>query len=183
MTKRVHNQKDAYTSPWGIRTRLVLLLWRIVRLILFRPTPKVCYPWRVFLLRLFGAKVRGRPFVDATCRIWLPSNLAMADRACLGARVDVYNLAPVTLNERCTVAQDAALCTGTHDFADSDLPLVTAPVRIGADAFVGMRAIILPGVSVGQRCVVGAGSVVTRDLPEGKICAGNPAKVIRDRDA
>ena len=51
--------------------------------------------------------------------------------------------------------------------------------RIGADCFVGGRALILPGVTVGDGCVIGAGSVVTRDVPPGSVVAGNPAKVLR----
>ena len=51
-------------------------------------------------------------------------------------------------------------------------------VGIGDDSFVGAGAIILPGVSIGKRCVVGAGSVVTRDVPDGSVVAGSPARVI-----
>ena len=53
------------------------------------------------------------------------------------------------------------------------------PVAIGADVWVGGGAIILPGVRIGARAVIGAGSVVTRDVPEGVFAAGNPCRVIR----
>lgn len=53
------------------------------------------------------------------------------------------------------------------------------PVVIGSDVWVGGGAIISPGVTIGSRCVIGAGSVVTRDLPEGVFAAGNPCRVIR----
>src|SRR6185312_11602509 len=52
------------------------------------------------------------------------------------------------------------------------------PVDIGADVWVGGGAIILPGVSIGARAVIGAGSVVTRDVPEGVFAAGNPCRVV-----
>ena len=61
------------------------------------------------------------------------------------------------------------------------LPLVTAKITIGADAFVGARAFVLPGVTIGARSVIGAGSVVTRDVPENVMAAGNPCKVLRPR--
>jgi len=54
------------------------------------------------------------------------------------------------------------------------------PVDIGADAWVGGGAIILPGVSPGARAVIGAGSVVTRDIPAGVLAVGNPCRVVRD---
>jgi len=56
------------------------------------------------------------------------------------------------------------------------------PVSIGSDVWVGGGAIICPGVTIGQRTVVGAGSIVTRDLPEGVFAAGNPCRVIRPID-
>jgi len=54
------------------------------------------------------------------------------------------------------------------------------PVEIGSDVWVGGGAIILPGVRIGSRAVIGAGSVVTRDVPEGVFAAGNPCRVIRE---
>ena len=54
------------------------------------------------------------------------------------------------------------------------------PVEIGSDVWVGAAALILPGVRVGSRSVIGAGSVVTRDVPEGVFAAGNPCRVIRE---
>jgi maltose O-acetyltransferase len=54
------------------------------------------------------------------------------------------------------------------------------PVEIGSDVWVGGGAIILPGVRVGSRAVIGAGSVVTRDIPEGVFAAGNPCRVVRE---
>lgn len=55
---------------------------------------------------------------------------------------------------------------------------VVAPIRIGNDVFIGMRSIILPGVTIGDRCVVGAGAIVTRDIPAGSVVAGVPARVL-----
>jgi len=58
-----------------------------------------------------------------------------------------------------------------------------APVRIGHRVFIGARAVILPGVTIGDDAVVGAGSVVTRDVPAGTVAAGNPARVLMDSEA
>ena len=56
------------------------------------------------------------------------------------------------------------------------------PVEIGADVWVGGGAVILPGVRIGSRAVIGAGSVVTRDIPEGVLAVGNPCRVVRTID-
>jgi putative colanic acid biosynthesis acetyltransferase WcaF len=175
-------QADAFSSPWTLRLRLALLLWEVVRLLLFRPTPKPLSRWRVALLRLFGCRVRGRPFVDASAVVKMPWNLVLEDRACLGPHSEVYNLAPVTLHERCTVAQQAYLCGGTHDFSDPALPLVVGEIDIGADAFVGARVFVMPGVHIGAGAVVGACAVVTRDVAPWSVVAGNPARPVGTRE-
>ena len=54
------------------------------------------------------------------------------------------------------------------------------PVQIGADVWVGGGALILAGVNIGSRAVIGAGSVVTRDIPESAFAAGNPCRVVRE---
>ncbi|MHB1155513.1 MAG: DapH/DapD/GlmU-related protein [Phycisphaerales bacterium] len=175
------DQRSRYSSPWSKWSRVKWLAWRMTWLLLFRPTLKPCKRWRNFLLRLFGAKITGRPFVSPSAIIYMPWHLTLEDHACLGPGAEVYNLGHVTLKARCTVAQQVYLCAGTHDFSDPKLPLVVGTIEIGEDAFIGARALILPGVHVGAGCVVGAGAVVTRNTPEWMICAGNPARPIRKR--
>ncbi|MFG3689958.1 DapH/DapD/GlmU-related protein [Micromonospora sp. NPDC047740] len=58
----------------------------------------------------------------------------------------------------------------------------TAPIIVSDDVYIGIRAIILPGVTIGNRCVIGAGSVVARDVPDNTVAAGVPARPIRSTD-
>jgi putative colanic acid biosynthesis acetyltransferase WcaF len=174
-------QASAYASPWSVGLRLKVLLWEVVRVLLFRPTPKPFSRWRVLLLRLFGCRVSGRPFVAASARVKMPWKLVLEDRACLGPHSEVYNLGPITLKARSTVAQEAYLCAGTHDFSRPNLPLVVGEIVIGEDAFLGARAFVLPGVTVGTGAVVSACAMVTRDVEPWTVVAGNPAKPIGRR--
>lgn len=178
-----HAQASAYASPWSLGTRLRLLLWSAAWTLLCAWTPKPFNLWRLFVLRCFGAKIEGIPFVHGRARIHIPWHLRLAHRACLGDRAHAYSLGEISLGEGCTIAQEAYLCTGTHDFSSPHLPLQTAPITVGKDAFVGVRALILPGVKIGERAIVGAGSVVTKDVAPGNIVAGNPAKPIGTRPA
>ncbi len=171
-----HSQASRYSSPWTKSYRLRLLLWEYSWPLLCRGTPKPCNPWRLFILRCFGAAIHGRPFVHQRARIEHPWNLTLHHKACLGDRAHVYCLGPVVIHAGACVAQEAYLCTGTHDFSDPHRPLQTAPIHIGADAFIGARAFVLPGVCVGEGAIVGACAVVTRSVPPSTTVAGNPAR-------
>lgn len=59
---------------------------------------------------------------------------------------------------------------------------VTKPIKLGDNVFIGYRVIIMPGVTIGNRCVIGAGSIVTRDIPDNSLAVGNPCRVIKSSD-
>ena len=174
-------QKSAYDSPWSGSNRFLRVLWEFCWFVFCVWTPKPLNPWRLFWLRVFDARIEGTPFVHQRARIAIPWNLILHDRACLGDRANAYSLGEIEIGARATVAQEAYLSAGTHDFDDPNLPLVAGKIIIGEDAFVGARAFVLPGVKIGARSVVGACSVVTKDVPENVIAAGNPCHVIRPR--
>jgi putative colanic acid biosynthesis acetyltransferase WcaF len=180
-TIQTHVQASAYASPWTLRRRVALLVWDYVWILACAWTPKPLNAWRLLVLRIFGATIHGRPFVHQRARIQQPWNLVLHHRACLGDRANAYSLDRITLHEGATVAQEAYLCTGTHDFTQAHLPLQTAPIVVEAGVFVGARAFVLPGVTLGRKCVVGAMAVVTRDVAPGAIVAGNPARLVKQR--
>jgi len=160
-----------------LQQRVRMLVWEYAWLLLCQWTPKPLNPWRLVILRLFGATLHGKPFVHQRARITLPWNLIMHDHACLGDRAHAYSLDKIEIHEGATVAQEAYLCTGTHDFSAPALSLQTAPIIVRARAFVGARAFVLPGVTIGEGAVIGACSVVTRDVVAGCRIAGSPAKL------
>src|SRR5207245_1084102 len=134
--------------------------------------------WRRFLLRCFGARVGAgaRPYPRA--RVWAPWNLVMDEQSCLANDVDCYCVDRIELGRGAIVSQYAYLCSASHDFRSPDFDLVTAPIRIGEDAWVAARAFIGPGVSIGPRAVVAACSVVVRDVASEAVVAGNPARIV-----
>jgi putative colanic acid biosynthesis acetyltransferase WcaF len=172
----VHNQKNPYSSPWTTKQRVKMLLWEFAWKFCCSWTPKPANRWRLFWLKLFGAKIYGAPFVHQRARIQIPWNLTLHDHATLGDRTNAYSLGNIEIFEDATVAQEAYLCTGTHAFNSDSRNLITAPITIGAHAFVGARAFVLPGVTIGEHAIVGACSLVTKDVPPHAIVKGNPAK-------
>jgi putative colanic acid biosynthesis acetyltransferase WcaF len=170
-----HEQDSAYSSPWSLRERFRLGVWTIAWSLMCAWTPKPLNRWRVLWLRAFGAKVSGRPFVHQRARIHSPWRVTLHDHACLGDESYLYSLGEVEIMEDATVAQQAYLCTATHKFEDPCRPLQTGKITVGRSAFVGARAFVMPGISIGEGAIVGACSVVTRDVADHQIVSGNPA--------
>jgi putative colanic acid biosynthesis acetyltransferase WcaF len=164
-------------SPWTLGQRVRLLLWEYAWLLLCAWTPKPLNPWRLLVLRSFGAQIEGRPFVHQRARIQIPWHIRLGDQACVGDRATLYSLDTITIGPRAVIAQEAYLCTGTHDFDSPELPLLTAPIVVEAAAFVGARAFVLPGLTIGPKAVIGACAVVTRPVPAGARARGNPARI------
>jgi putative colanic acid biosynthesis acetyltransferase WcaF len=105
----------------------------------------------------------------------------MGKSSCLGNHVDCYSVAHVALGDHAVISQYTYLCCASHDYNDPDFPLLAAPITIGPMAWVAADAFIGPGVTVGDGAVVGARSVVLKDVPCWAVVAGNPGKIIKYR--
>lgn len=127
------------------------------------------------LLRRSGVVVHGRP-------LWISSSIFL----------DNSGTGSISFGDRCVVSDSVKILT--HDFSldriaearhalpDDEELYRRAPVSIGARAFVGLGVVLMPGVTVGDDVVIGAGSVVTVSIPAGDVVAGNPARKICTTD-
>ncbi len=167
--------------PFSLKNRLLRCLWQVVATLLFHPSPRPCHAWRAWLLKLFGAKLGKGCHIYPKVQIWAPWNLHCEDAVGIGDGAVIYNQAPISVGHGAVVSQEAFLCTGTHDYQDPSFPLVAKPIFIGPKAWVAARAFIHPGCTVGEGAVVGACSVVTKDVPAWTIVAGSPSRVIGQR--
>ncbi len=95
----VHNQKNPYSSPWTTKQRVKMLLWEFAWKFCCSWTPKPANRWRLFWLKLFGAKIYGAPFVHQRARIQIPWNLTLHDHATLGDRTNAYSLGNIEMKQ------------------------------------------------------------------------------------
>ena len=107
-----------------------------------------------------------------------PGRIRIGNGVFINAGVVVYSDVAITIEDDVALANEVyVMDTSSHGIEGREAH--AAPVVIGAGTWVGARAIVLPGVTIGKRVVVGAGAVVTKDVPDEVLVAGNPARVIR----
>lgn len=143
---------------------------------------------RAKLLGLCGARIGSDVRVDEIQLSHLLDgfrNLTLGDHVYVGPHCLIDLTDGVFVGARTSIAPSCSLVTHADPGAKwgnrlaEPFPRKTAPIRIGADSWIGAGTVVLCGVTIGSGSVVGAGSVVTRDVPDNSLAVGNPARVVR----
>lgn len=167
--------------PRGVKCRR--LLWLTVVALFFRPWPYFLgRRFRLWLLSSFGARIGRHVTFFPSVRVWAPWNFSCGEYVAFDHSVYLYSVAPIIIGSKVAISEGAFLCTASHDISRASRPLTTAPIRVGDGAWIGARAFIHPGVTIGEGAVVGACAVVTRDVPPWAVVAGNPARIVKMRE-
>lgn len=137
--------------------------------------------FRALLLRFFGAEVGVRTHIKPGVRVKFPWYLSIGDYAWIGEDVWIDNLAQVSIGSHVCISQGVYICTGNHDWSTPNMRLFRRPITLERGSWIGVRAIVCPGVVVGAGSVLTAGSVATRQLQPLGIYTGNPATWTKQR--
>lgn len=111
--------------------------------------------------------------------------LRLGDYSGVGINCEVNG--PVTIGKYVMMGPEVVIYTNGHNFERTDIPMQqqgnteTKPVVIEDDVWIGRRAMIMPGVHIGKGCVIGAGAVVTKDIPDYSVVGGVPAQILKRR--
>jgi putative colanic acid biosynthesis acetyltransferase WcaF len=157
------------------------LLWHYVNAFVFKSDLFPVYGIKVALLRLFGARVGNRVHVKPNVNIKYPWNLTIANDVWIGEEVWIDSLVMVTIGSNVCLSQGALLLTGSHNYKKTSFDLITVSIVIEDGAWIGAKAIVNQGITVGSHAVLTTGSVATKNLDAYGVYQGNPAVLVRER--
>ncbi|MFZ4456098.1 MAG: acyltransferase [Bacteroidales bacterium] len=138
--------------------------------------------FRLFILRMKGATLDKSIAIQRGCQFWNPAKLDIGSGSVVGFNVNLDSRKGLVIGKNVTIASDVMIWTLHHDYNDPQFSTIGNKVSIGDYAWVCSRAIILPGVSIGEGAVVAAGAVVSRDVAPYTVVGGVPAKKIAERN-
>ena len=152
-------------------------MWLSLGLISYIPIRFV----RNFFLRILGMKIN-KAIVYGTFHIRTPSKISIDEGTVIGHGVTLDGRNGITIGKNVNFSSEVMIWTMQHDYNDPHFGPVGGPVTIHDYAWISVRAIILPNVTIGEGAVVAAGAVVTKDVEAYTIVGGVPAKKIATRN-
>lgn len=163
------------------RSAVLVQLWWLVQSTLFQWSPQFAYGFRRWLLRCFGAKIGKNAIIRPSATITYPWKVCIGNHAWIGDNVVLYSLGEIVIGDNAVISQRSYLCTGDHDYTQTDFPIRGQKIVIGPESWVAADVFIAPGTSIGYGAVIGARSSVFSDMPDEMLCLGSPCKPIKER--
>lgn len=173
---------SAYNNDWfkpGSAVKRVI--WYFVNAVFFKSSLFAVYGLKVFLLRLFGARIGTGVLIKPNVNIKYPWLLRISDHVWIGEEVWIDNLAPVSIGSHVCISQGSFLLCGNHDFTKTAFDLTVAPITIEDGVWLGAKSIICGGSICRSHAVLTAGSLCAGVLEAYSIYQGNPAQRLKSR--
>ena len=136
---------------------------------------------RLFYVHVFKIVIGKRSSIHRMCRFYLPTGVKIGNNTVINRDVLLDGRSGLYIGNNVSISESVAIITLEHDPNDSSFGTRGAPVHVDDKVFIGTRAMILPGIRIGEGAVIAAGAVVTRDVPPYSIMAGVPARPIGSR--
>jgi maltose O-acetyltransferase len=139
------------------------------------------WPIRKLLFQIYGLKIGASSTIHMGVRFFSPSGIKIGQDSIIGFRCFLDGRSPLFIGDHVDMASEVMVYNSEHDINSPEFQPTSAPVTISDYVFIGPRAIILPGVTIGKGAVVAAGAVVTKDVDPFSIVGGVPARPIGSR--
>lgn len=181
MEKELWYQRTKKTQNVSKSYKVKLQIWRCVDTLFFKTSLNIFSCWRVFLLRLFGAKIGKGCYISPLARIYMPWNLTIGNFSSIDDYTFIKSTEKVLIGDYVSISNFVHIITGGHDVRQRNFASQRSPIVIENGVFIGADSYISKGVNIGQMAVIGARSVVLKDIPENTIAFGSPCVVKCER--
>ena len=168
-------------ASYGYASLFRRACWNLVYFFLFKPSPWFAFSWRNLLLTIFGAYIEKGVRIYPSVKFFNPTLIHLGKNSSLGPRTSLYNHALIKVGFNTVVSQDVMLCTGSHDFRDPSFPLISSPIIIEDNCWICAGCFVGPGVKFSSHSVLGARSVLFKNVDGNQVWAGNPAAIVSRR--
>lgn len=176
------NINPKYEPSFSLSNRIYRFFWGIIQNTVFKYSPKNFFKFRKYLLLLFGAKIGKNTNIHNKVEIWSPANLIIGNNVGVANKVFLYNIEKIIVDDNSDISFGCSLVTGSHNYNDKNFQLYAKPIIIKKKVWICAECFIAPGVTINEGCVIGARTVVIKDITnEYGVYAGNPAKFISNR--
>ncbi|MFY7651361.1 MAG: WcaF family extracellular polysaccharide biosynthesis acetyltransferase [Chitinophagaceae bacterium] len=179
-TVSLKNYQNKWYNPGA--GKLKQLLWLLVSAVFMQSGLFPFNALKIGLLRLFGATIGKGVVIKPSVHIKYPWYLTVGDDVWIGEKVWIDNLVLVSLGDNVCVSQGAYLLTGNHSYKSPNFDLIVGGITIENGAWIGAKATVCPGITVGSHAVITVGSVLTTNALAYSIYRGNPAIKIKERN-
>ena len=141
---------------------------------------------RFLIFKIMLKKIGHNSYIDYGTYFRYPKKISIGNQVVINKNCKFYasfhnKKAEIIIGDNIIIAPEVSIYSAGHNHLDLSLPHIGSTVKINDHVWIGARSIILPGVELGKGAVVGAGSVVTKNVSDFTIVAGNPAKIIKKR--
>ena len=136
---------------------------------------------RTLFLKIAGAKIGARTIIDRGWHVNTPNKLVIGDHCHINNNCMFDSRGGLTIGDNVSISCNVSLCSAGHNFQSPTFDYISAPIIIADNVWIGLNAIVLKGVYIGEGAVIAAGAVVTKDCDSWGIYAGVPAKKVGER--
>jgi putative colanic acid biosynthesis acetyltransferase WcaF len=173
---------DIFDNQWyKPASKLKAVAWYFINVLFFINPLNPASALKVWLLRLFGAKIGVGVLIKPSVNIKYPWLLQVGNHVWIGENVWIDNLAQVTIGDHVCLSQGAMLLCGNHNYKQSTFDLMIGAITIENGAWVGCRATVCPNVTLHSHAVLSVGAVATQNCTAYSIYSGNPATLTKQR--
>ena len=179
---KIETDLSKFNNDWyNPGSKIKVILWFFANSLIINNYLPIPMSIKVFVLRLFGAKIGENLTIKPKVNIKYPWFLEIKNNVWIGETAWIDNFVKVTIEDNVCISQGALLLTGNHDYKKSTFNLIPRDIYLEKGVWIGAKSVVCGGVRCMSHSVLAVNSVATKNLNSYKIYQGNPAIEVRER--